>query len=217
MWQVVQGSGGGGSLNILQNTVPMGSRSTLDALDGLGITRTFIDTGSKITDQIAVNTAVIPTRVSVQSNADRVVVLTSIGTCAFAGTLSPGLLAYPASAGMEIFITPNRSCATAGTLNLNALGAKNLYESNGITPMTLTSGQTENLIWDPTLNAAAGGWKRVGRTMPFHVSFISAVCQGTIASLGFSTPTSGAAVSTCVTGANTQFGVAQFDGVTTSS
>ena len=218
MWQAVQGSGGGAALNILQNTIPMGARSTLDALDGVGITRTFIDTGTKITDQIAINTAVIPTRVSVQSNADRVVALSSSGTCAFAGTLSPVLPAYPASAGMEIFITPNRSCDAAGTLNLNALGPKNLYESNGITPITVTSGQTENLIWDPTLDAAAGGWKRPGRTMPFYVSFISAVCQGTIASLGFSTPTSGAAVSTCVTGANTQFGVAQFaDGVTTFS
>jgi hypothetical protein len=40
--------------------------------------------------------------------------------------------------------------------------------------------------------------------------FKAAVCQNTVASLGFSTPTTNPAVAACVTGSNTQYGVAQF-------
>jgi hypothetical protein len=40
--------------------------------------------------------------------------------------------------------------------------------------------------------------------------FRAAVCQNTTASLGFSTPVSNPAIAACVTGSNTQYGVAQF-------
>ena len=160
-WQVQASGGGGISLTVQQNTIPMGSRSTLDALDGAGITRTFTDTGYKITDQISVNTAVIPTRVSAQSNADRVVMLSSSSTCAFIGALNPAPIAYPTSAGMEIHFTPNNTCTASGSLALNGLGAINLYEADGVTAISLSSGQAYELSWDPALNVGAGGWKKL--------------------------------------------------------
>ena len=113
---------------------------------------------------------------------------------------------------------PNNSCAQSGTLALNGLAAKNLYESNGTTAITVTSGYSELLVWDPALAAGAGGWKRLGRIITTPVSFVAAVCQGTASSLGFSTPVTNPAVSVCVTGTNTQYGVAQFaDGANTLS
>jgi hypothetical protein len=117
---------------------------------------------------------------------------------------------YSADAGQLITFTPNFACSASGTLALNGLAAKNLYESNGTTAITLASGYAETLVWDPALNAAAGGWKRPVKLISTPVTYIAAVCQNTSASLGFSSPTSNPAVAACVTGSNTQFGVAQF-------
>jgi hypothetical protein len=47
-------------------------------------------------------------------------------------------------------------------------------------------------------------------SVSFPQQFVVAVCQNATASLGGSTPTSDPAVAACVTGSNTQFGVAQF-------
>ena len=97
----------------------------------------------------------IPTRVSAQSNADRVVMLSSSSTCAFIGALNPAPIAYPTSAGMEIHFTPNNTCTASGSLALNGLGAVNLYEADGVTAISLSSGQAYELSWDPALNVGA--------------------------------------------------------------
>jgi len=47
-------------------------------------------------------------------------------------------------------------------------------------------------------------------TIPQLAIYKAAICQNATATLGFSTPTSNPAVAACVTGTNTQFGVAQF-------
>jgi hypothetical protein len=47
-------------------------------------------------------------------------------------------------------------------------------------------------------------------SMPFWVEYVGAICQNATASLGFSTPTSNAPTAVCVTGSNSQLGVAQF-------
>jgi hypothetical protein len=212
------GGGGGADLITEVESVSVGQRPRLSFDQGTGVLISGVDDGStRVSMEISANTAVLQTRTNDQSNADRVVTVSS-STCTFVGTLSPALIGYPAGGGMVIMLPVNASCAQTGTLALNGLAAKNLYESNGTTPITTTTGYSEMLVWDPTLNTGAGGWKRLGRIMAAPIVYLAAICQGTAASLGFSAPLSNPAVATCVAGTNTHFGVAQYaDGANTLS
>ena len=214
-WEGLGGGsgGGGGSLPIIESEASIvGQEERINFEAGEGILRSVSVLTPRVTDEVTLNTAVAQTRINDQSNVDRIPTLSSSGTCTFVGTLSPSLAigGYPATAGMELRFTPNNSCAQTGTLALNGLAAKNLYESNGTTAITLTSGLSEQLVWDPALAAGNGGWKRSARIMMSPVPFVAAVCQGAAASLGFSAPVTDPAVAACVAGSQTHFGVAQF-------
>jgi hypothetical protein len=153
---------GGAGLTFQQEGVTEGSpRATLDALDGYGITRIFNDTGSKMTDQIAVNDAVILSRTQAQSGADHVVAVTSSGTDTYTGTLSPALAAYPTTSGMRIVFTPDTTASGASSLNLHSLGALGIYESDGTTNATLTEDQTYELVFEAT---GTDRWKKFAGT-----------------------------------------------------
>lgn len=63
-------------------------------------------------------------------------------------------------------------------------------------------------------------WAKIAapNTVPFLVTYKAAVCQNATASLGFSTPATGAATAACMTGTALLYGVAQFpDGAATAS
>ncbi|MEQ1876815.1 MAG: hypothetical protein ABL958_09215, partial [Bdellovibrionia bacterium] len=78
----------------------------------------------------------------------------------------------------------------------------------------LTNTSTDTLT-NKTLDAEGTGNLL---TIPVKINYKAAVCQNATASLGFSTPTTNAAVAACVTGPTTQYGVAQFaDGASTLS
>lgn len=153
-------SGGAGTIQFQAEGVNVGSpRDTLDRLDGTCITSSLIDTGTKVTDEISVNTAVCPTGTIVQSGSLNAVTLSSSGTDTFVGTLTPALTGYPATSGvMRITFRPNFTSSGATTLALNGLAALNIYESDGTTNASLTSGSDYELIFDTT---GADMWKKV--------------------------------------------------------
>jgi hypothetical protein len=205
---------GGGSLTWEQDNTTIGARSIVNVVAGNGINRILTDTGTQIDDQSNIDTAVVQTRQADLLNVDRVITTTSTGTCTFAGTtpISFGL-SYPASAGMQLYFTPNMTCDVP-TLNVNGLGAKNMYVSNGVHALPTSVGLPQIIAWDPSLNAGAGGWRQAGRVMPFYVTYVAAVCQGAAASMGFTLPPTNAATAVCVTGNQSPnpviYAVAQF-------
>ena len=106
-----------------------------------------------------VNTALIPTRAGVQSGADIYVQLNSSSGTAFTGLIA-GRALESYSDGMVLQFRPNRDCAGAPTLNVDTLGAKNLYEFDGTAPMVCTAGFQYALWFDATANNGAGGWRK---------------------------------------------------------
>lgn len=150
------------------------------------------------------------------------------------GVLSPKFLRLvPAASEMAADRTltistnnGNRSVTFGGNLDLAAAfttsGANALtLTTTGATNVTLpTTGTLATLAGTETLTNKTIDAEAAGNvlTVPFTYTFVVGICQGTTPLGGLSLPTSNPAVNACVTGTNTQFGVAQFaDGASTLS
>jgi hypothetical protein len=72
-------------------------------------------------------------------------------------TSAAGFTSY--SDGIIVGFTSNHTNAGAGTLNVNSIGAKAIYaHGSALTGGEIVSGGAYVLVYDPALNAAAGGW-----------------------------------------------------------
>jgi hypothetical protein len=83
---------------------------------------------------------------------------------------------------------------------------KRCETASGGTQYDVTVGFTQAQAGRILLNKIDGD----SDAMPLKFTYRTAICQAAAAALGFSTPTSNPAVAACVTGSNTQYGVAQF-------
>ncbi len=114
------------------------------------------------------------------------------------------------------YLVSRSTNAPTNAVNLGALTTgliKCTVASSICTPSTATAGtdystpSSSDTLTNKTFDVEATGNVF---TMPVPIAYVAAVCQGATAALGFSTPASNAATATCVTGSNTQFGVATF-------
>lgn len=81
------------------------------------------------------------------------------GTNAMTATLLPAVSAY--YDGLSVKLKIAITTTGAATVNLNGLGAKNVYYPDGVTallPGSLIQNNIYEFIYDSSLNAAAGGW-----------------------------------------------------------
>lgn len=102
---------------------------------------------------------------------------------------------------------------SAASLTINCVGCTQIQKSTPTVPtgaVPLYSATITNGAWTAVTDQRVFVSEGVGSTVTQYIAYKAAVCQNATASLGFSTPTSNPAVAACVTGSNTQYGVAQF-------
>lgn len=141
------GGGGSGSITLQADGSTIGSRSTVDLVTGTGVTHTVSDTGSKLTVQTSVDTALIPTKPVVQSGM-MLFIADNGSTDDYIASANPALTAY--TTGMVLFFRPNTTNVGTATLNVDSLGAKTIRTSSGATLANgdLTAGRLYGLWYD---------------------------------------------------------------------
>lgn len=122
-----------------------------------------------------------------------------------------GALRTAQSAGNTLLVqaydVDGTSFTTFITCTANNTPTCDLSSSVTLNGVSLVSSSSTNTLTNKTIDAEGTGNTI---TIPVFMSFRAAVCQNATASLSFDTPTSNPAVAACVTGTNTQFGVADF-------
>jgi hypothetical protein len=129
---------GSGSLTLLNNGVTVGNRSMENLLSGFGLVNAITDTGSQLTVQQSVNTAVIET-LSGEQSGSALLCLSSTGSATtYTCAMSPMLTTY--TPGMTLRWIPDVSVSGGTvTLNIDTLGPK---------PVKLSDGTSDPLIGD---------------------------------------------------------------------
>lgn len=125
----------GGALTIDSNGTVVGSRGTANFIPGAGILNVITDDGSKINIQQTVDSAVMLTRAGRQSGVDTFC-KSATGDTSFTCSLTPTLAVYtgplsspPGSTCLVLFA--DTANTTTATLNVDALGVKNILNRSG--------------------------------------------------------------------------------------
>jgi hypothetical protein len=110
----------------------------------------------------APNTSNVALRSTVQAGQDTYALSASGSATTYTATLSKTLTAY--TDGMRALWGVDTACTggTSTTLNIDALGAKRIYQNDGSTDPSstqCTAGQKVWLAYDAALNTSAGGWR----------------------------------------------------------
>jgi hypothetical protein len=129
--QTSSGGGGGGSVAIQASGSAVGTRSTLDFVQGSGISQTVTDTGSKITIQTDIGPAV-QTKATAQSGSH--LLCSAANTTTLTCAMSPTLSAYTDK--MLVNLCVSGAVTGATTLNVDTLGAKSVLTFTGSNPST---------------------------------------------------------------------------------
>lgn len=110
---------------------PVGTRSILRFEAGTGMVLQLADTGSEISIQPMIDTAVVATRALLQSVESQQCVSTGTQDQTFRCSLNPVLLSYVN--GMIVFWRPDKAAdGVASTLEIEALGPKPITRADGV-------------------------------------------------------------------------------------
>jgi hypothetical protein len=159
-WRPAKGSNS--SLSVEIDGVSKGSHSLHNYVSGTGVVVSATDYGGSLTLQTSVNTAVVQTRANAQSGTDLMVGAVSADGIRFEARMTPTLTSY--SDGMVVQFRPDRDCSGAPTLNIDTLGAKNIYEADGVTSVSCKAGEQFPLWYDISASQNAGGWRKQGKS-----------------------------------------------------
>jgi hypothetical protein len=140
--------------------VTKGTRAVHNYVSGMGLLTSAYDSANALVFQNSINTAIVQTRANAQSGTDTRLVITGSDGTTFAAAMTPTLTAY--SDGMVVQFRPDQNCSGAATLNIDTLGAKNLFESQGATAITCAAGEQIPIWYDSTANDNVGGWRKQG-------------------------------------------------------
>jgi len=159
-WRVLLGggtTGGTGYATIEVGGSAQTQRTTVNFIAGTGATVAGADAAPDTNVTISADTAVMLSRATGQGGTDNTCIPTSASgttfTCSMVGN---ALTAY--TNGMRVMFRPDVTLSGSPTLNINTLGAKNLYAADGTTAATGTAGLSYWLVYNSSLNGAAGGW-----------------------------------------------------------
>lgn len=135
-WALESGSGSG-SVTVLSDGVPVGTRPQENFLTGTGITNTVVDTGTQINVTHSINTAVVQTKAAGQTGSILLCASASASSTAYTCSLTPTLIAY--TTGMVLNWKPDVSGAGGSTsLNVDSVGLAGLKEADGVTDPSAT-------------------------------------------------------------------------------
>jgi hypothetical protein len=151
----VQGGGGGsgssgggsGSLTIQNNGTTVGSQGTVNFIPGAGIVDLITNTGSAISVQQNVDTAVVLSKVTNQAGTPLLCASASGSGTTYTCAMMPTLTTY--TTGMVLHWKIDTTSTTASpTLNVDSLGTKTVvdYQGNALSAGGLVAG-TEIPIW----------------------------------------------------------------------
>jgi hypothetical protein len=151
-WTLQSGSGGGGGsgVNVQSGGTSVGASSTLDFTGGAGISDLVSSSGSAIIVQTGINTAVVPTLASDQSDSVRYCASASGSTATYTCAMSPTLAVL--TKGMVLDWTPDVT-ASGGptTLNVDFLQVAPVKLPDGLTdpgPADLVAGRMQQVWYD---------------------------------------------------------------------
>jgi hypothetical protein len=159
---ITVGSGTGGGLSFKLDNAAVGSRPTLNVLSGSGLTTALLDTGTEITLQNDLNTAVAATHSSVRSNASQFFVSAGTST-AYTGSstrciTSTGDLVD----GLQVLMKPHTNGAGgATTLNYCGIASKKILTSALANPASgdiSATGPGYRLTYYTALDSGSGAW-----------------------------------------------------------
>jgi hypothetical protein len=135
---------GGGAITVESNGTPIGSpRTTINFISSQGIANAITDTGSAINVSEGTDSAVIPTKSSLQTGAAQRITITSSSATTYTGTVTPTLSTYT---GAILLFVPGTSC-TAGAITINITGPTGPL---GVVPVTRADGLTNPIAGDCT-------------------------------------------------------------------
>lgn len=148
-----QQGGAGGDITISNNSSPLGARNKLNFVSGAGIVQLLTDTGTEISVQSTVDSAVIETKAGAQSGSARVCTSGSGSPADYTCAMTPTLTQY--STGMVVEWIPDVTAAgTPVTLNIDTLGAKPVMLTDGMTTPTaadIVGGRLHAVWFDGTV------------------------------------------------------------------
>ena len=132
------GSGGGGGYPTIQvngTTVP-GSPASINNIVTGSTPGCIVAASSNVsgvsTISLDVNSALCPTTANVQSGGPLLVTETSASPTVYTGTMIPTLAAYTNGMTVNWLFLTSCTGGTATTVNINALGAKSLFQYDGV-------------------------------------------------------------------------------------
>ncbi len=149
----VPASGSGTNITLQNDGTVIGIQPAWNILPGTGLSWTLVNTGSALTLQADVNTAVVQTRGGAQSGGS--IFCPAVGTAGgtqFTCSLAPALTTY--TPGMVLRFQPSiDGAAGAITLNVDTLGSKNITLEDGVsnpTAGTFVAGRLYQVWYDGT-------------------------------------------------------------------
>lgn len=138
----------------------VGSESTINFLTGAGVSLVGSHPANKINVQIAADTAVLLSRVQRQAGTDLFAAPTGASGSSYSAALIPTLASY--TNGMTIVFRPDVNCTgSPSTVNIDTLGAKKLFKSDGTTSLACVAGRTYLLSYSTALDSSAGAFHSV--------------------------------------------------------
>lgn len=145
----------------------VGTEATLDFLSSSGVNCIGTDVGTDITLECSIDTSVILSRATHQAGTDLYCNSSNASGTTYTCSLTPTLSAY--TTGMLIVWNRSQLCTggTTTTLNIDALGAKNIKKTDGTTDPAAgdcTANQRVLLVYDGTLFRLVGGGEGGGST-----------------------------------------------------
>ena len=150
------GGGGGGNLNVQVAGSSIGTQAALNFVSGTGITQTCANNvvNSRVDCTPAVNTGMIPTIATVQSNKPWYCSSTN-GTTAYTCSLNGAAALTAYTAGMWLTLSvDSTNTASQPTLNVDGLGAKSITQSDGVSVPTagqIVAGRPTAIYYDGTV------------------------------------------------------------------
>ena len=127
----------GGSETVDSNGVTVGSRPTTNFLTGAGLLSVITDTGTEISIQSALDTAVVATLPGEQTGSSLLCGPASGSATTYGCSMTPTATAY--TVGMVLHWVPSvNGAGGATTLNVDSLGAKSVKQADGVSDPSAT-------------------------------------------------------------------------------
>lgn len=162
VWTPLGGSAGAIPTMLKLDGAVAGSSNSFDLLSSAGSTISITPNGNDLDIAVAPDNSVFLNRNDAQGGADTYCVPASGSGLAYTCALPHPLTTY--TEGMRLLFTPDANCTGGATttLDVNANGARRIFQNDGRSDPTAAQCGTGSQLWlaySGALNGNAGGWR----------------------------------------------------------